>query len=143
MKNQKGFSLVEVLAVLALSSLLILLIWTTVLTSMKHNVSETKKLKLQQEANYVIAEFQRIHRQCDQYEVEINDTQIELKNCNGPISNRIISKGYNYRETTFLKGSIDAKKTNAKLPFTLTIKDRNNEKLTIEISTTLSRYGVQ
>ena len=58
-KKQSGMTLVEVLVVLVLSSLVTLLIWTTVSISIKYNINETKKLRLQQEMNYIITKLQK------------------------------------------------------------------------------------
>lgn len=140
LRKQNGMTLVEVLAVLVLSSLVILLIWTTVMTAIKYNITETKKLRMQEEANYIITEIQRIHRQCNQYELNVSAGEISVKNCDGPISDRLISRGYNYNGTTYLKNKIDAKKKDASIPFTLVINDLDNDRLEVEITTTISRY---
>nr|WP_285851915.1 prepilin-type N-terminal cleavage/methylation domain-containing protein [Sporosarcina luteola] len=140
MKKQNGMTLVEVLAVLVLTSLVILLIWTTVMTAIKYNVTETKKLRLQEEANYIITEVQRIHRQCNQYELNVSEGEITLVNCDGPISDRAISRGYNFNGTTYIKDKIDAKKKDASIPFTLVITDLENDRLKVEITTIISRY---
>lgn len=143
LRKQNGMTLVEVLAVLILSSLVVLLIWTTVMTSIKYNVTETKKLRMQEEANYIITEVQRIHRQCSQYEITVSANEIHMKNCEGPISDRLISQGYNYNGTIYVKDKIDAKRKNAFIPFTLVISDVEDERLEIDISTTISRYELR
>ena len=76
-------TLVEVLVVLVLSSLVILLIWTTVSISMKYNITETKKLRLQQEMNYIITKLQQEHRIRDCYDVSIKVEEISIENCEG------------------------------------------------------------
>ncbi|WP_262173472.1 prepilin-type N-terminal cleavage/methylation domain-containing protein [Saccharococcus sp. Marseille-Q5394] len=140
LRKQNGMTLVEVLAVLVLSSLVILLIWTTVMTAIKYNITETKKLRMQEEANYIITEIQRIHRQCSQYELNVSAGEISMKSCDGPISDRVISRGYNYNGTIYVKDKIDAKKKDASIPFTLVMNDLENDRLEVEITTTISRY---
>lgn len=140
LRKQNGMTLVEVLAVLVLSSLVILLVWTTAMTAIKYNITETKKLRMQEEANYIISEIQRIHRQCNQYELNVSAGEISVKNCEGPISDRLISRGYNFNGTTYAKDKIDAKKKDASIPFTLVINDLENDRLEVEITTTISRY---
>lgn len=145
LRKQNGMTLVEVLAVLVLSSLVILLIWTTAMTALKYNITETKKLRMQEEANYIITEIQRIHRQCSQYELIVKIDEISMKNCIGPnsISDRLISRGFNYNGTTYLKDKIDAKKKDASIPLTLVINDLDNARLEMEITTTISRYKLR
>jgi len=59
-KNESGVTLVELLAVLVLISIVTAIIWNTVFISMRHNTTETKKLRLQQEANYELPKFTNI-----------------------------------------------------------------------------------
>ncbi|MCM3710755.1 hypothetical protein [Sporosarcina luteola] len=110
---------------------------------MKYNITETKKLRIQEEANYIIAEMQRIHRQCDHYEIEIEDTKIAMKNCEGPINGKVISERFNFRGTSYWEGKVDAKRENANVDFNLFIKDLENEKLNVELNTRITRYKVQ
>ncbi|MGG0644524.1 prepilin-type N-terminal cleavage/methylation domain-containing protein [Sporosarcina gallistercoris] len=80
-KNESGLSLVELLAVLVLISLVTGIIWTSMSVSMRHNVVETTKLQLQQEANTVITKIQQEHRKRICYQIIINKNSIELIDC--------------------------------------------------------------
>lgn len=102
MENEKGMTLVEVLATLLLMSLVTGVIWTTISIATKFNVSETSTLTLQQETNYIIAELQQVHRHCKTYELTISKNEIKVDNCikNNPDSprqfNGVISNRFNY-----------------------------------------------
>jgi len=149
-KNESGVTLVELLAVLALISIVTAIIWNTIFISMKHNTTETKKTRLQQEANYVIAEIQRYHRQCDSYGLTIQVDEVTMKNCvreiGNPIADAIISNGFRYEslmesgEQEFNNTPINTKTSDSSLTFKLTVKDSENDNLEVNIPTTISRY---
>lgn len=80
-RNERGMTLVEVLATLALVTLVTGLIWTTISISSRSNIIETNKLRLQQEGNYISTEILRIHRTCKEYEVVITSNTISVENC--------------------------------------------------------------
>lgn len=79
--NQRGMSLIELLATLSLVSLIAVLIWTTFTISIKHNSLETNNLMLQQDANYIATEIQRLHRKCKSYTLIIEFDKVAIKNC--------------------------------------------------------------
>jgi len=74
-------TLVEVLATLLLVTLVTGVIWTTISISSRSNISETNKLRLQQEGNYISTEILRIHRTCKEYDLVITPTKISVENC--------------------------------------------------------------
>ncbi|ARK23618.1 hypothetical protein SporoP37_02200 [Sporosarcina sp. P37] len=102
-KNEHGMTLVEVLATLLLISLVTGIIWTTISVATQFNIGETTSLKLQQEANYIIAELQRVHRMCETYKVTISKEQVSINDCEAMkggtgavVNDEIISDGYRY-----------------------------------------------
>ncbi|QTD41569.1 type II secretion system protein [Sporosarcina sp. Te-1] len=138
-KDQRGMTLVELLAVLVISSLVAMLIWTAVMLVLKYNISETKKLQLQQEANYIISEIQNVHRYCDNYSLTIQSNQVSINDCNTN-SNRIISNDYIYTGTSFDDKQIDAKTKDAAYKIDLLIRDPDNRRIQVEVSTVITRY---
>ena len=160
-KNESGVTLVELLAVLVLLSIVTAVIWNTIFISMRHNTTETKKTRLQQEANYVIAEIQRYHRQCDTYNLTIKTDEVAIKDCmripsdpregpSHPLPELKISNGFQYisseesTENSFADSTnepINSKGENASVSFTLTIQDTGNDNLNVSIPTTISRYS--
>lgn len=101
--NERGMTLVEVLATLVLLSLVAGIIWSTISISTKLNVAETSTLRLQQESNYIIAELQKIHRKCDSYTFNITKEFVEVSNCENENPQQyegIISSSFNYGPIT-------------------------------------------
>ncbi len=135
-KNEKGLTLVELLATLVLMSLFSGIIMSMILHSMRYKEMEITKTDLQQEANYVIAELQRIHRLGDTYTLTIEENSIKVKTD----TEQIISDRYYYDvDGDFDEAIIDPTKKNVYLN-EFTIKSKTNENLKVEISTVISRY---
>lgn len=150
-KKQEGMTLIEVLATLLISSLVIMLIWTTVAISMKYNFVEMKKLRLQQEANRIITEIQQYHRQCEAYELTANHQEIQIKHCvvNGVDqgAKQIANDFYYaiYVDTDLELGEnklypIDAKGINASYDLTLMVSDPAKQNPKVTIDSKISRY---
>ncbi|NYF25031.1 type II secretion system protein J [Sporosarcina sp. JAI121] len=141
--DERGITLVELLATIVLVSIVMVLIWNTISISMKYNLAETKKLHLQQEANYIITEIQRIHRQCDSYQLTITGSEVSMKKCVGgnQIPDEIVSNIYHYIALPEYKEEvIEAKIYDSTIDLKLTVQDIQNKKLKVEVQTTISRY---
>jgi prepilin-type N-terminal cleavage/methylation domain-containing protein len=99
MNNQKGLSLVELMAALALVSIVAVLIMTTLTLGIKKSVAENDKVRVQQEANILVAKLLNNHREGDLYcliiigeELILGGTKIEVPNsdnqvCDFPVVN--------------------------------------------------------
>lgn len=146
--NEDGVTLVELLAALVLMSIVGAIIWNTVFISMRYSTTETKKLRLQQEANYVITEIQRYHRQCNKYNMTIHEDKISIKNCERDSSNLpdlVINNTFQYSSSPEFHEDIDdpdaqIEPKTSDLSFTLTIKDAEKTNLEVNIHTVISRY---
>ena len=144
--HQSGMTLVEVLAVLLLTALVMMLIWTTVLTSMKYNITETKKLKMQLEANHIITDLQQIHRKCDTYKLEERDGQIWLTDCTGidVQSDKKIGSENSFKISGLpTEREILAKTTDSSMDVNLIVFDPVKNKLKVSVSTVISRYKAE
>lgn len=141
--GQKGFTLVELLAVLLLLSMVVALVWTTVLTSMRYNLSETNKLKMQEEANLIITNLQNIHRKCDNYMIENRNGGIWMTGCK---NNILRDFQINTEENFLISGlplrEIEARTSDSTLMLDLIIGDKTT-KSKVTISTAISRYKVK
>lgn len=136
--KQSGLTLVEVLVTLVLSTLVVVLIWTTVSISMKYNITESKKLLLQQEANYIITKLQQEHRHRECYKITIEKEQVIIENCeSNPIFKEMISTGFNYSPE--LTKDIHTKKEDLSLTG-FTINDSKNTKLKVKVPILITRY---
>lgn len=164
--NEKGITLVEVLAVLLISSILGVILYSIVILTMNYNTVETTKTSLQQEANYIVTDLQRVHRHTDCYLLSIEHESIKIViNCNQEDENlnnpRIISDKFQFTESAdeiiyqvFPHGihskkndgidileSIDGvtvEKFYGELPLELSVMDKRNN-VSVDVSTVLTR----
>lgn len=151
-KKESGMTLVEVLATLFLSSLVIMLIWTTVAISIKYNIVETKKLQMQQEANYIITDLQRIHRKYDCYQIKSENGEWSSVNCaNGNTISKYPNSKFKYEligypeivYTRHKEAKAAGKAYSASYPLTVKISNLDEKGSILEISTTISRFDEQ
>ncbi|MFS0689878.1 prepilin-type N-terminal cleavage/methylation domain-containing protein [Sporosarcina sp. 179-K 8C2 HS] len=150
-KRQKGMTLVEVLVTLVLVSLVITLIWTTVFFSIKYNNVETKKLSWQREANRIITEIQKYHRQCDAYELMVSRQKIQINNC---IVNGVDKGGEQIANDFYYAMYVDtdlaieeikiypiiSKGINASYSIKLTVRDPAKKNPNVTIDSKITRY---
>jgi prepilin-type N-terminal cleavage/methylation domain-containing protein len=93
--NEKGVTLIELLAALALVSIIAVLAMTTFNIGVKYNVTETKKTTMQQESNLIVSTLMNVHRTEKCYEIEnTTTTAITMKiyddeQCTTPSSRQI------------------------------------------------------
>lgn len=80
--NQKGITLVELIAALALVSVIAVAAWTTIFIGMNHGAAETSKTMLQQDANQIVTKLSAEHRQNDYYYLKYNSGNLEISICN-------------------------------------------------------------
>lgn len=149
-KNEKGVTLVELLAVLVLVSMICTIILTSLFIATKYNITETKKLKMQQEANYIITKVLQEHRKdTDCYNLQVVDesgkpvakgSKIIFSDCSDtsvPEAKVIIADSFIY-SLSELGVKHDPKSANLKT--TLTVIDPENSKLTVTVDTEFKRY---
>ncbi|GEM_PF-5692172 len=135
--NQKGITLVELLAVLVLITLVTAIIWTTISISFKHTEVETTKLQLQQEANLVITKLQAAHRKGECYNISISDSTITLNACKGTeVFLRHTSDQFSYGPV--MEKDIEPKEEDLKLP-EFTVESKKDHKK-LKVPTVISRY---
>lgn len=138
-KKQNGMTLIEVLATLVLTSLVIMLIWTTVTISMKYNLAETKKLRMQQEANYIITKIQDIHRTKECYQITNTANEIVIEGCENEDFTLSLRSDYQFG-SVFAKGVEIVRPEEEDLSITLVLMDKENKTRYIEIETIITRY---
>jgi len=132
--NEKGVTLIELLAALALVSIIAVLAMTTFNIGVKYNVTETKKTTMQQESNLIVSTLMNVHRTEKCYEIEnTTTTAITMKiyddeQCTTTPSRQIeFSQNqftYELNLETGTPEKINPQETNYSL--TLTIKDNNS-----------------
>jgi type II secretory pathway pseudopilin PulG len=137
-KNENGLTLIELLATILLSSMVIIILMTTLSIGIKYNVSESKKVRLQQEANLVIATITNKHRDGDCYILDEEGEKLffykcdETKSKQGSVTENLFNYDINTNEF-----SGNPKKDD--LEISLTVIDPVNEKLRVTINSTISR----
>ncbi|MEK3934050.1 hypothetical protein MKY41_01915 [Sporosarcina sp. FSL W7-1349] len=137
-KNEDGITLVELLASLILVSMVVVLIWTTFFISARHNTSETTKMRLQQEANYILTAIQQQHRQKECYDLIVAVEELKIKDCDSN-EETTLSSGYIYK--LYPENPTDIRPKEQDLELTLIIKDgKENSRLQVEVESTISRY---
>ncbi|BAQ11593.1 hypothetical protein OXB_3124 [Bacillus sp. OxB-1] len=138
MSNEKGITLVELLASLALLSMVVILIWTTFFITARYNIAETTKLQLQQEANYILTTIQQQHRYKECYNLKVEGQRLVLEDCDTG-DRELVSSGFDY---TLNPEEIDnINPDDEDLHFILSVKDpKEGSKLKVKVETTISRY---
>ncbi len=104
MKNERGLTLVELLAVLVILGVIMALLGTVLINGMKASSRTATNQQLQQEANYIVETVRKKYLELDnskEIELEIDNEKKVLK-----IDKGIISAGYNY----CYKGDCNGKK---------------------------------
>ncbi|ETP68895.1 hypothetical protein G159_10065 [Planococcus glaciei CHR43] len=159
--NQKGITLVELIAALALVSIIAGIAWTALSIGFKHTAVETNKTSLQQDANLIVTTLTNAHRRNDSYSLAFDSNkQLTIKTCEdiaacpaGSTYTRVIDTQYIYKNTkinnavydgTTLKDAVtgailtevvvEPEKNHTNL--VLNIKSANN---TVTVKTTLTR----
>lgn len=77
-KNSKGITLVELIAALALVSMVAVLIMTTLGIGFKHSIAESNNTYTQQEANLIVSKLLNKHRKGECYFIKGDSIGIKL-----------------------------------------------------------------
>lgn len=160
-KNQNGISLVELIAALALVSMVAVLIMTTLGIGFKHSIIESNRTFIQQEANLIVSKLLNEHRNGKCYFIRDKGAIIQLATfeCSNTTVNEnnatfvdISNDTYQASLTTnelFITSSIVttppyriAKVNPTSKDFKLDIKLTrvDNQKINYQINTVLTRY---
>lgn len=142
--NEKGISLIEVLAALLLVSIIATAAWTALSIGMKHTTAETSKTEIQQDANIIISKLSSAHRQSETYTIKFQNNQLLMRacvetGCGG--FEPVLDKEYDFTGTTIngegdltVESYIEPKKNHANIQLNLSKNGRN-----LTIQTTLTR----
>lgn len=154
--NQKGISLVEILAALALVATIAAIAWTALSIGFKHTAVETEKTKLQQSANLIMSTLTNEHRRSEKYSILFEGNQLKIDSCDkaGVCIRKTIDQTYDYTGSIVDGTSIDTHdsipdlvpdlKPKAKhTEITLVLTDLNNPNNTVTLETKLTRIITQ
>lgn len=143
-KDQKGVTLVEILATLTLLSVVTILIWNIFIQGTNHTNKESTKNLLTQETNYVQFQLKKIHQTADEYKIIFPSDcsiQIEYSTPKSIISFDNEQICYEINDITNvdsdtpidLNSNINPKKNQSTISFELILKDNKHEVVTYTI----------
>ncbi|KOY82807.1 prepilin-type N-terminal cleavage/methylation domain-containing protein [Lysinibacillus macroides] len=136
-KNQRGLTLVEVLASIIILSLVTILAWNMFFQGTKYSQKTISKNQMQQEANIIIANLNSIHKRSIEYSVSSSDCRLSVvyTDQNRAEKEEIFENSQMCIQANDL--TVIPKTTNAEVH--LIIEEKNNPNNKIEINTLLSR----
>lgn len=132
MKNQRGASLIETLAVVILLSIVSIFLFSTLTSGFKNFDRTSTKQKLQQEGNYITEVVRNEYLKSDttSIELKVDNTEKELY-----MNGSVISSGYFY---TLGSSPANTFSENGPLHLVITISQKENGP-NHEINTTLTK----
>ena len=139
-ENQKGITLVELLAALLLASVVIVIIMTSFSIGIKHNASESKKVLLQQEANLILATITNKHRAGDCYNLTVKNKKLFLLTCGGDEDGSVTNNLFEYQINTH---GFSGNPKKEDLTLELIVIDPENDHLNVIINSTISRIKTE
>lgn len=137
MDNQKGVTLIELLATLVIFGIFSTIIWAFMMQTFQTNEIEISKNQLQQEATIIINAIDEVHRNSISYTIEFDSNGITINPHN---SDEISFSNPNihYDISPLLSGeTVTPKKQN--LTFNLVLKSKANESIKTTIRTAFKR----
>ncbi|XXM71493.1 PulJ/GspJ family protein [Lysinibacillus sphaericus] len=127
--NQRGLTLVEVLASLAVLSVIGLLLWNVLFQGLSYSRKAASQTSLQQEANRISMKLTRIHQTTSSYEVVNNGCNLEVYTSE-PEDRQLLTAFSD--EQICYNASLDESSDHAKeLELTIHTKDAPEETFTI------------
>ncbi|GGE75808.1 PulJ/GspJ family protein [Priestia taiwanensis] len=153
-QNQKGLTLIELLAAMAILLTTCGLFFSIFISVFQTNDRIQQKITAQQEANYIVSALTKMHQESQEYVInQPSPSEIELKDTKHPMNAvKLGNTGYEY---SFMITPANSKETknifmNEKVTLTgpdaqthlhvsLTVTNKENNKDTFTIVTTISR----
>lgn len=142
--DEKGISLIEVMAALILVSIIAGAAWTALSIGMKYTTVETSKTEIQQDANIIIAKLSAVHRQSEKYLIKIESEQMMISTLDGAVWKDfevLLDKKYDFTGTIIdgndsltIPMEIEPKKEHTEIDLKLNKNGRS-----LDIQTTLTR----
>lgn len=139
--NEKGVTLIELLATLVIFGMFSVIIWGFVIQTSKANDIEIVKQSLQQEANLIVTTFDEVHRKSENYEIHISDdlSDNSLKIITSTGENFIFNKPGVHYALTPISESLQIKPRDNNFELDLTLTSIKNEHISTSIKTTFTK----
>ena len=137
MINQKGVTLLELLATLVIFGIFSTIIWAFLFQTMKTNEVEISKNQIQQEANIILKALDEVHRKSSEYTIDYNSDEIIIRPINSsPIV--FTNSQIEYNLSPLMSGESISPNTE-QLNVTLVLKSKTNENVYTTIKSTFVR----
>lgn len=138
-KNQRGITLVEVLAAIILIAIISFLAWNIFFQGKNYTEKSISKSQMQQEANIILSRLSKIHQSSDTYEVNIQTCSFTIKyTVSGTTKNEPFNNSKLCITLTNIPNIVDPKTINA-INFNLKIEDINKSNNHISVNSYLYR----
>lgn len=135
--NERGMTLVEVLATITILSIVGVVIWNIFFQGMNYTKKAVSQNRIQQEANVINMKLTRIHQNINDYTIESSDCEI-----------KVIYKGKDkdkspppFHDDRMCFALEQEKKDNGSNHISLTVSDKFHTNNTIVLETVLYRLG--
>lgn len=140
-QNEKGVTLIELLAALTIFGIFSAIIWAFFFQSFQVNKVEMTKNSLQQEANLIINTLQEVHRNSESYLIVIDDFKT-LEITPDSEGSYLFNKSgvlYEISSTNSFESGDRIYPNNFDFPMTLILTSSENNNLQIKIQTVFSK----
>lgn len=147
LKDNKGITLVEILATITLLSVIGILVWSVFIQGIKNTNEGAMKTRLTQEMNYVQATLRKIHQTADNYKITFpTNCSIHVEYNNEGVSSTTLFEDNRICYEIFIEGEkkedlleINPKGGDHSISIDFVLSDKNNFRNNVTILTNLSR----
>ncbi|WP_419956023.1 PulJ/GspJ family protein [Neobacillus niacini] len=153
LSNDDGITLIEVLATLAIMSIISILLYGVLMNGFDYSKKSQEKVSIQQEMNIVVTSITKFHESYRSYDIKIDHNpdarKIQLlgKDSAGTVVNTVELSNPDYEYSLYdYSGTIETTfpttrnvNTSQALYIRITIKDKKNPSQTYEVKTIISR----
>jgi len=141
-QNEKGVTLIELLAAITIFGIFSTIIWAFFFQSFQANNVEMTKNSLQQEANLIINTLQEVHRNSESYLIQIDADFKSLEITPDSEASYLFNKSgvlYEISSTNSFESGDRIYPNNFDFPITLILTSSENNNLLIKIQTVFSK----
>lgn len=119
--------------------------------SIQYGDSETRRSGMQKDANNAVYVLRKMHRECEVYDVVLNEEGIKVENCvvGGESKDRLVAENYSYymelngEDIAITEGrkTINTLTSDTKYTIDLTVKGKvHDREVSIKVDTIISKY---